>query len=972
MNKLEELKTIMDLLNKRTITPEQLVGVISTLVDAVKKSSEKNNNLSNELQGYLDQAISYLRTEQKKYITSDNVDEKISESELNTKKLIDILEFRLAEIQIQHGKDGVDGIDGKDGSPDTGEQIVAKINELSSDKEENQIDASHIKNLPKLVRETQVAMSRLLDGLQDVNLDGLTRDAYGRYILGSGGGGTPSGSDTQVQFNDGGSFGGDATFTFNKTTKLLTAQSISVSGLTASTSVYTDASKNLTSTAPTSGTIGYWARTSTNIYPANAGDVIAGGTSSGGDLTIASTTNATRGKIRFGNNGSVTNSYYDESTGKWSIRSTTNPLGEVFYIDGNLHATLYIQADTDLISLQRILNNGSYNSNWFTSDAINGITTIGDYVGDVNNTHFYLDDSTASININATSGFNVQADTFLSSGSASMQFVGASNSLTFSGLQVFTPASSTTRAGLNLGVGVDPTSPANGDFWNTSTHLYARIGGVTYQLDQQGTAYGVSLSSITGAVSSSTSSTNGNSQIQWSWNGLTSGTGLYINSTGTGATSNTQTAFKVASSGANSNSTQTTFAQIISNTHTGTASTNVGLQLTASGGTTNYALDVTAGMSRFHAVSTSAGTAPIYLTLGGTVMTAPEAGAIEATNTHIYWTDSGGTRYQLDQQAGSGTVTSVATGTGLTGGTITTTGTISLSTPLQPIATLTGNAGKFLRVNAGETAVEYATVSGGGITIGTTTITSGTNTRILYNNSGVVGEYTLTGSGTVVAMQTAPTFATSITTPSVLASSNDSGAIGASGTAFSDLFLASGAVINFNAGNYTLTHSAGLLTANGAFSVGTSNAITAGTIELGHATANTLSASGGVLSIEGVVIPTISSTNTLTNKRITARTGTTTSSATPTINTDDVDFYSITALAAAITSFTTNLSGTPTEGQKLWIAITDNGTARTIAWGSSFEASTVALPTTTVISTRLDVGFVWNTVTSKWRCVAVA
>lgn len=116
-----------------------------------------------------------------------------------------------------------------------------------------------------------------------------------------------------------------------------------------------------------------------------------------------------------------------------------------------------------------------------------------------------------------------------------------------------------------------------------------------------------------------------------------------------------------------------------------------------------------------------------------------------------------------------------------------------------------------------------------------------------------------------------------------------------------------------------------------------------------------------------------SDTQTLTNKRITRRTGSTTSSATPTINTDNVDMYLITALAAAITSFTTNLSGTPTEGQTLWIAITDNGTARAITWGASFEASgNVALPTTTVISTRLDVGFVWNSVTSKWRCIATS
>ena len=113
-------------------------------------------------------------------------------------------------------------------------------------------------------------------------------------------------------------------------------------------------------------------------------------------------------------------------------------------------------------------------------------------------------------------------------------------------------------------------------------------------------------------------------------------------------------------------------------------------------------------------------------------------------------------------------------------------------------------------------------------------------------------------------------------------------------------------------------------------------------------------------------------TNTLTNKRITARSGTVASSATPTINTDNVDYYSITALAAAITSFTTNLSGTPTIGQTLWISITDNGTARAITWGASFEASTIALPTTTVISTRLDVAFIWNEATSKWRCVGVA
>lgn len=166
----------------------------------------------------------------------------------------------------------------------------------------------------------------------------------------------------------------------------------------------------------------------------------------------------------------------------------------------------------------------------------------------------------------------------------------------------------------------------------------------------------------------------------------------------------------------------------------------------------------------------------------------------------------------------------------------------------------------------------------------------------------------------------------------------------------------------------TLTNATGLPIAG--LVPSTSTAIGVGSVELGHASDTTLSRSAaGVLAVEGVVIPSISSTNTLTNKRVTKRTGTAASSATPTINTDNVDFYSLTAQAEAITSFTTNLSGTPTEGQTLWIAITGTA-ARGITWGASFEASTVALPTTTVSTNRLDVGFVWNTVSSKWRCVA--
>lgn len=114
-------------------------------------------------------------------------------------------------------------------------------------------------------------------------------------------------------------------------------------------------------------------------------------------------------------------------------------------------------------------------------------------------------------------------------------------------------------------------------------------------------------------------------------------------------------------------------------------------------------------------------------------------------------------------------------------------------------------------------------------------------------------------------------------------------------------------------------------------------------------------------------------TDTLTNKRITPRVyAYSAPGATPTINTDNYDIVDMTAIAAAITSLTTNLSGTPTSNQFLQLNFTDDGTARALTFGASFASSTITLPTTTVISTKLSCLFQWNTVTSKWVLVGKA
>lgn len=87
---------------------------------------------------------------------------------------------------------------------------------------------------------------------------------------------------------------------------------------------------------------------------------------------------------------------------------------------------------------------------------------------------------------------------------------------------------------------------------------------------------------------------------------------------------------------------------------------------------------------------------------------------------------------------------------------------------------------------------------------------------------------------TAVATDTVTTLnVTTAAVTNLLPVANDGAAIGASGTAFSDLFLASGAVINFNAGNYTLTHSAGVLTANLDFRVTTAGTNSASVVTVG-------------------------------------------------------------------------------------------------------------------------------------------
>jgi len=142
------------------------------------------------------------------------------------------------------------------------------------------------------------------------------------------------------------------------------------------------------------------------------------------------------------------------------------------------------------------------------------------------------------------------------------------------------------------------------------------------------------------------------------------------------------------------------------------------------------------------------------------------------------------------------------------------------------------------------------------------------------------------------------------------------------------------------------------------------NALTIGT----GLTGTSYNGSGAVsIAIDSTVV-TLSGSQTLTNKRITARVQSTTSTATFTFNFDSDDIGVITAQAVGLTVTT---SGTPTSMQPFVLCVKDNGTARAITWNAIFVAIGVTLPTTTVVNKHTYISGYYNTTAAKVHIVGV-
>lgn len=113
--------------------------------------------------------------------------------------------------------------------------------------------------------------------------------------------------------------------------------------------------------------------------------------------------------------------------------------------------------------------------------------------------------------------------------------------------------------------------------------------------------------------------------------------------------------------------------------------------------------------------------------------------------------------------------------------------------------------------------------------------------------------------------------------------------------------------------------------------------------------------------------PTLTSTSTLINKRITRRVDTqaTTNTITPEISTYDVFVRSAQAHDLVINNHSTS---TPLDGDMMLFEILSDATPRGITYGDKYVAKAgVALPSTTVASKNLTMLFIWRNDLSQWN-----
>ncbi|MFH1566161.1 MAG: MerR family transcriptional regulator, partial [bacterium] len=254
---------------------------------------------------------------------------------------------------------------------------------------------------------------------------------------------------------------------------------VNIASLTASQAVYTDANKNLTSTIPTSGTLGYWQRNETYVSPATITDYVGIGTTSPADLLSVGTAS----QFQVSSTGAVTVAAGFSQTGANTFSTGTGTVslnGETTIASGK---NLTLTAGNITLSSGLLTQTGSGN-NSFAGNVGIGTTDPGSYGLNVTGTGYFggaltlgTQASTTSHAVRADRNLTLTSDTnvtITNSGSAQDLTSDRSWTLGWTGLL------SLARGGTGIGT----TNPANGTLLigNGTGYTVANITGTTDQI----------------------------------------------------------------------------------------------------------------------------------------------------------------------------------------------------------------------------------------------------------------------------------------------------------------------------------------------------------------------------------------------------------------------------------------------------------------------------------------------------------
>lgn len=157
----QKLEKLSKIIRKDTVSKTDVKDFLALILNFAKENKQNLDSLSKEYLNELESNIAYIEDLNDKQVNTlkDEKDSMVGHFEANLALVKDLIK-KVKKIKPVKGKDAdeeliVDKVlekivlpEFKETVLDNGEQIVDKINALSLD-EENKIDASHIKNLPK-------------------------------------------------------------------------------------------------------------------------------------------------------------------------------------------------------------------------------------------------------------------------------------------------------------------------------------------------------------------------------------------------------------------------------------------------------------------------------------------------------------------------------------------------------------------------------------------------------------------------------------------------------------------------------------------------------------------------------------------------------------------------------------------------------------------------------------------------------